>query len=175
MKTLGFLIFFAAVFMLPLSAMSQSSNFGVNVYYGDAVNFGMNVHVAPTITLRPELGLTNTSGSGSSLLVSSHLTYAVGLDIVVLLDSSFAAKDLQPYVGGGAKYWYDEQRFEGPVPAKATLRRLSIEGFVGGVYWLGPHFGIFGEVGVSVGDDPNFDGSYYNFSTLTRIGLNLMF
>ncbi len=113
MKSLGLLVFSAALFTLPNSVMSQDSDFGVNVYYGDAVNIGMNVKVSPSITLRPAVGVTNTSWNNSSLIIVSHLTTTVGLDLIFQLDSTIVSTKFHPFVGGGARYWYDEQRFFG--------------------------------------------------------------
>ena len=173
MRTSGHLLLLLGLVFTPLNLPAQENNFGITAFYGDAVNVGLRVKVAPSFVFRPTVGLTNTKAKVA--LIGSHLTYRIGLDFLYSEDVAISTTRFQPYGGGGFSFWYDEQRFEGFPPARTILRRLSLLGILGASYWMDERFGFFGEVGLSIGDDPRLDGSYYQLTTISRLGLNLMF
>lgn len=173
-----------AVLIVPVCVLAQGISdtsvsqatgrpFGFSVSYGDGVNTGLRARVTPSLVLRPSVGITNSKSRFNlpGFDESSSLIFKLALDLLFANSVDESVHQFQPYYGMGISFDYNEFR-----PAYPGVRRqLSYRGLVGGTYWMSDRFSFWGEVGLSIGDDPKLDGSYYQLTTVSRLGLNLIF
>jgi hypothetical protein len=122
---------------------------------------------------RDEPPLVHSTSTGKLLNLAIELLSAGAADVT--------NHPLHPYFGGGLRYSYTEYNTQYRSTEiylqgySQVTRFLSLEGFGGAAFWMSDRFSFFGEVGLSVGDDPSLDGRNFNLSSLSRLGLNFLF
>lgn len=170
------------IVLAPTFVLAQNESSGISVAVGDGFSAGFRFPLSGTVTLRPSLMLFDSrqERGAPSQTINTNLNYAVAVDVLVHTERS-ALIGVTSYVGGGVGFGYSEFRSETKnVPSffgtySDIQRRLLARGIVGAQYSLGEHFSFFGEVGLSAGESPKFDGSNRYVSTFSRLGLNLLF
>jgi hypothetical protein len=166
----------------PAEPQQSHGGTGIFVLYGDGLNVGARFVSSPSLVVRPSIGVYWTKQKmPSSLGEYSSRSVNLAIEFLSAGVADPAPQSLHPYYGGGLRFSYGDSKTEYPASvgyvSSSTIvtRFLALRGLVGCAFWMSDRFGFFGEVGLSVGDDPSLDGSNFNLSSFSRLGLTFVF
>lgn len=178
MRTRYFITCVAIVAVLLLTPYAQAGGIGLSAYYFDSYRIGFRAELNSTLVLRPTVGLISSQTEiedrfGPDRTSKSKL-YSLAVDLLFTSAHDHTLHPFELYIGGGPELRYQEFDSGGAFGSD-IMRHLSLHGLAGGAYWISERFSFFGEVGISIGDDPSFDGSNYTLRSLSRLGVNFLF
>lgn len=193
MLTKRLLMFLTGILTVSSLAVAQTStqgtepqqveaSFGISVFYGDGFNVAAQFIPSPSLALRPSIGV-NWSKQKNPSSFGQFSTKSVNLVIDILSEGAAdrTSHMPHPYYGGGLQFSYSESKtefppYQGYVQTSGNVTRfLALRGLVGADFWMSDRFAFFGELGLSVGDDPHLEARNFNLSTFSQLGLNFLF